>query len=324
MKVLVSRAAAARIFAEIQRWVEQGLREHGVPLESLVYPLSALLPLDGLRTPLELLELDQIHQLVVDSAAIPPDSVKDFSPANCHFSPDDPSEANRLFNREIDGLLDSHPRLAVNSKLHSHPFSGRPFLSGGDLYHGVKSPAALQWRQRRGLNTAVLHVGYPHEGEPRISERPWRLKAEGAVCASKTCWRIRTWASDSAGEMHDLGDAQVVSNRHPSVRVARRLPYWKTKQGGKWCDRQKAALRLGGFEVSRNLMGRGWRRYLLQGRGRHLLFALPPDLPAAPIRVLQVHDAMSNRFEALPLPDWAEASPLSGLSLKKLARHYAG
>lgn len=327
--ILVSRRAAGLIFAEVQRWVEEGLRTAGAPLESMVYPLSALIPArqpQNIKCPLEPVELADLQALVVDAVAIPPDSVKQFSPTNCHFSPDDPAEANRHFNLAIDLALDERPRLAVNSKLHSHPFSASPFLSGGDLYHGVSSPTAVAWRQRRGLATAILHVVYP-DRDPVISERPWRLTREGAVCGrgrERVTWRIHTWGSTATGSMEDLGDARVVPDRHRWVRASRRLPYWRKKWGARWCDRQKASLREAGYRVSRNLLGRGWRRYLVEAGSRGLLIALPPDLPAAPARVLEIHDAATNRFEQLSLPSSAAVTSLTSLSLLDLIRHYTG
>jgi hypothetical protein len=324
-RVQVSRSAAALIFGEVQRWVELGLRRQGAALESLVYPLSALVPSGALRSPLELAGLSQLAALVLDGVAIPPDSVKAFSPANCHFAPADPAAANRAFNAAIDQMIEARPRLGVHSKLHSHPFSASPFLSQGDLYHGVASPAAVAWRRCRGLSTAVLHLVYP-DGEPRVSGRPWRLTREGARCdaaGGRVLWSIRSWASGDDGQMQDLGTAELLPDGHPRVRLARRLPYWRRRHGARWCDGQKAGLRAAGYQVSRNLLGRGWRRYLLRAGGRHLVFALPPDLPAARPRVLQVHDAASNQFELLSLPaPGRRAQSLSGLSLLDLARHF--
>lgn len=324
-EVLVSRAAAAILFDEVRRWVEAGLREQGTALESLLYPLSALVPRQGLVCPLELVHADQIHQLVVDQAAIPPDSVKSFSAHNCHFSAADMAAANRDFNAEIDRLLDRRPRLAVLSKLHAHPFVGGAFLSGGDLYHGVSSPAAVAWRLRRGLATAILHVAHPDD-EPALSAAPWRVDAQGAICRGaggrRVRWRVRSWALDRGGAMQDLGDARVVSTRHPSIRAARRKPYWRTRRGARWCDAQKAALRAAGYRVSRNLLGRGWRRYLLELRGGHVVLGLPPDLPAARPRVLWVHDAAANAFEVLRLPGrLLDGASLTALALEPIARH---
>jgi hypothetical protein len=325
MKVLVSRSTAAEIFGEIQRWVEHGLRVSGVPLESLLYPLSAMVPARGAISPLELARLDRIRELVVDGVAIPPDAVKAFSPANCHFAAEDLGQASREFNAAIDRLLEGRPRLAVLSKLHSHPFAGGGFLSGGDLYHGVTSPQAVRWRHGRGLDTALLHVVHP-DGDPQIDRSAWRLFAGGARSAgtgSEVVWRIHSWGTSQDGTLVDLGPAEIVSNRHPSVLAARRVPYWATRPGARWCDDQKAALRRAGFSVSRNLLGRGWRRYLVQvAAGDPLVIALPPDLPALPPRVLRVVSAVRNEFEELALPSRLVPRALASCSLVDLVRHF--
>jgi hypothetical protein len=326
-RVLVSRKAASALFAEVQRWVEHGLEAQGAPLESLLYPLSAMVPAfeAGAACPLELVPLSQIGELVIDEVAIPPDAVKAYSPHNCHFSAQDMARANQEFNVAIDAVLDRRPRLGVLSKLHTHPFPAGAFLSRGDLYHGVTSPQASHWRYRRGLATALLHVVYP-DNEPRSgNNHSWKVSGKGAEGAG-TLWRIRSWGSDG-GEMIDLGDAEIVSNRHSSVEAARRKPYWATGRGAKWCDAQKSALREHGFRVSRNLLGRGWRRYIVWlAGGRQLVVALPPDLPAVSPRVLEVLSAIDDRFALLPLPrapTWgARTSSLAGMSLVDLVRHY--
>jgi len=315
--VLVSRQAANTLFAEVRRWVEHGLRTTGAPLECLAYPLAVMVPAGPAMCPLEPVGVENIGELVLDQVAIPPDSVKSFSPHNCHFDGAQIDRTNLEFNRAIDQLVARWPRLGVLSKLHAHPFAGGAFLSGGDLYHGVTSPQALDWRQRRGLSTAILHVVYP-DRDPGCTRRPWRIVEAGAA-ADRTTWRVHSWGSDG-GQMVDLGDARVVSNRDPSVIAARRKPYWATASGKRWCDTQKAALRQAGHQVSRNLLGRGWRRYLVDGQ---ILLALPPDLPAVPPRVLRVVNAMTNTFEPLPVPSRLGPSHLSRLSLLKLVRHFA-
>jgi len=326
--ITVARDTARIIFDEVQRWVEQGLRQGGSALESIVYPLSALVPAGDPRCPLEPMSLADLRQVVVADAAVPPDEVKDFSPANCHFSAEDMAAANARFNAAIDALVARGPRLAVNSKLHSHPFSASPFLSGGDLHHGVTSPKAVRWRQRRGLSTAILHVVYP-DGDPVLDARPWRLEPSGAVSGAgrrKIRWRVRSWGSSAGDEMVDLGDAKLAPLRHSLVRAARRPTYWTTARGARWCDAQKAALRGAGHAlVSRNLLGRGWRRYLVGNGRRVILIALAPDLPRVAPRVLEVLDAATDRFAPLPLPRrYARPVSLGALSLPDLAAHYLG
>lgn len=325
--ILISRSAARAIFGEVQRWVERGLEQAASPFEALLYPLSALFPAGPLLTPVELASLAHLRHVLVDEAAIPPDAVKSFSPANCRFRAEGLEAANREFNVEIERRLAARPRLGVHSKLHSHPFAGGDFLSAGDLLHGVSSPEAVAWRQNKGLSTAILHVAYP-DRTPGAGHRPFSLDDSGAVMVGErgpVRWRIRSWASlGEPAELEDLGDARLVPDSHPLVRAARKLPYWRSAAGSRWCDAQKRALREAGYPVSRNLLGRGWRRYLVGAGGRQLLIALPPDLPAAPPRVLEVRNALAGDFQPLPLPRCGRATSLSGLSLLELARHFGG
>ena len=307
MRVLIGRGAARAIFDEVRRWVERGLRESGAAHESLLYPVSALVPKAGaMTTPLHFIEAEQIEELVIFDAAIPPDEIKAFTPANCHFAGDLDS-ANAALNTAIDAILGRFPRAGIHSKLHAHPFEGGAFLSGGDIHHGVQAPKALGWRQQQGLATAILHVVAPDQA-PVPSAKPWRIVDDGAIAENartRVHWKIHSWASVGAGaecEMHALGAAAIVGERHPSLQAARRPPYFLGRTGAIWCDGQKRALRAAGFRVSRNTLSRGWRRYLIDTGTATLVLAMPPDFPLAAPQALWVRRAWLNDFVPLRLP----------------------
>ena len=122
--------------------------------------------------------------------------------------------------------------------------------------------------------------------------------------------------------MIDLGDAQIVSVGHTSVRAARRRPYWATRRGARYCEAQKKALRAAGYRVSRNLLGRGWRRYLVFTDRAQILIALPPDFPRLAPRVLHIRRAWDNDFEPLDLPRAWHHDTLGQASLLSLVQAY--
>jgi hypothetical protein len=315
--VLISQSALSTILGEVQRFATRGLIEHGAPYEAIAYPLGAMLPRGELVSPLELTSEHHIAGLVIPDAMLPPESAKAFSPMNCHFEasgPDDLGALNDAFNREIDARLAGWPRLGVLSKLHSHPFAGGDFLSGGDLAKNVFAPNAVVWWERRGLRTALMHVVNP--------SRSPALGPDGALIDCG--WRLSTWALDDTGRMVRWDDATVVADDHPAMQAARRPPYYQTEAGRAWCDGQKQALRDAGRNPSRNVLPRGWRRYLVSVGSRELCFALPPDTPRRPPRVLEVHDITTNRFEPLGLPRRFERiRSFEELSLVELCAAYA-
>ena len=149
-------------------------------------------------------------------------------------------------------------------------------------------------------------------------------------------WRISTWASvghsGAAGlgsidapQMQDLGEARIVGDDYDAVQASRRPTYWQTTHGAAWCDAQKAALRSAGYKVSRNVLGRGWRRYLVEAGTRTVLIALPPDFPHAPLRALEVRRAWANDFAPLSPPPGSaggDGTRIGNCSLLKLARYF--
>jgi hypothetical protein len=351
--VFVSETAKRKILAEVERWAREGLSREGTPYEAIAYPLSALMP-RGQRlpalSPLETLSVRDFGALVIADAAIPPDEVKNFTAYNCHFQAPDLDLFQRLFNAQIDEIVRQHPALGVFSKLHSHPFSGGDFLSGGDLAKNVYHPNAVLWRERLGLEEAILHVVYPRRSvreivgtgaasgprtefsqethlEEQEAKRYNRATEQGvSVHASdKGPWGLATFAVHGSGQMVRLPGPVYVPDDDPRVLAARAQPYWMTPRGKAWDDKQKAALAEAGFKPSRGLLGRGWRRYIVSPGGeRDLVFCLPPDFPKRLPRVLAIVDAARNLFQKMPLPKQIQkAKHLSEVDLVRLAKQYA-
>lgn len=351
--VFVTETAWRKILSEIERWAREGLARSGIPFEAIAYPLSALLPKDPRAptpTPLEPLSVEALGALVVVDAAIPPDEVKSFTAYNCHFEAPDLALFQRVFNHQIDEVVRRFPGLGVYSKLHSHPFPGGDFLSGGDLQQNVFHPKAIAWRERLGLEEAILHVVYPrrpvHEivgvapgagprdefsRETLVEEeeaRRYRRETDrGAVLhASDTGpWGLATFAVTGAGQLRRLPGPVFVPDEHPRAQAARALPYWMTRAGKRWDDHQKAALAAAGFAPSRGLLGRGWRRYIVSpGGGYDVVLCLPPDFPKRQARVLRIVDIMRNQFAPLPLPrSLARARHFAEVDLVRAVRELA-
>ena len=264
LRLLVAQRAWERISREAER---------RRPAETALYPLAALVP-EPAVSPLEELDWDAVSQLVITDVLLPPPEAVDAGPTHVRFFPAATGEASRVLQGQAEELVRQHPRLALLTKLHSHPFPGGDFLSAGDVGCNVQRPASRAWWQERGLAAALLGVVYPGD--------PWRL----------ACFRV-----DFAGEIRRFADGVVVPDDDPAVVRALAPPYWRSAAGAAWCDRTKARLRRQGWEVSRNLLPRGWRRLLVRPAGQAWrVLCLPPDLPAAGVRILEVVDAARDRF----------------------------
>lgn len=321
LQVLISKHAAEKLFSEVRRWVNLGLQHQGHAFESLMYPLASMIPRqEKIRSPLDTILLTDIQMMLIDEIAIPPDNIKAFSAANCHFE-GDLAQANRDFNRSIDDIFLKRPRLELFSKLHTHPFVDGDFLSDGDIYHGINAAKAQAWRNQKGLASTILHIVYPNK-TPRMSHSNWSLRHDGAYDKkNKTLWKIATWASTQHGIIR-LEDAAIINNRHHALQASRRKTYWQTPQGAAFCDQEKAALRAAGYRVSRNLLPRGWRRYIIELKQGDILVALPPDFPFIAPKIYKIISAWKNEFEELALPYRFGERRYEDLYLLNLVKHY--
>jgi hypothetical protein len=347
--VYIAETAKQKIFAEVERWAKEGLAREGVPYEAIVYPLSALLgkgKRGSLPTPLEDVLVSDIGSIVVVDAAIPPDTAKNFSAYNCHFQALDADVVS--FDDQLSKMIEARPRLAVFSKLHSHPFQNGDFLSSGDLMKNVYHPSAIKWRTRLGMQEALLHVVYPRipvrdivqtksgtfaqsefSQETRLEEqeaaRRKQTTASTSHASDRGPWGIATFAVEGTGKMVRLPGPVYIANDHPLIQEACEMPYWSTPRGKAWDDKQKTALAKHGFKPSRGWLRHGWRRYLLslEGLGNDVVFCVPPDFPKRQLKALSVIDATRNIFERLPLPKKILATRrLSDIDLSWIARQY--
>lgn len=322
MKIYISRYAAERIFQEVFYWVNDGILKSGTARESLVYPLSCIFSKDGklLRSPLETAGISDIGALAIDDVAVPPEDVKVFSSHNCHFNATE--QDNREFNKSIDVILQKRPRLEVLSKMHSHPFSYGGFLSEGDIYYGHQARTASQWRSSRGLAISVLQVVYP-DSTPQY-HRYWDLNNQGAYgitgSGKEIQWRIKSWAFCGSYQW-ELGDAEIVANKHPYIKSCRRQPYWTKSWGAKWCDNQKERLRASPLvqRVARASLTRGWRRYAIETASGVFVIALPPDLPKVPISLLA---QKNGKLETMDLPKNFIYNKLKEIDLLELTKWF--
>lgn len=349
--VYIAETAKRKILGEVERWAREGLSREGIPYEAIAYPLSAMLgrgKRSSIPSPLEDLLVSDIGSIVLVDAAIPPDTAKSFSAYNCHFQALDSEVVS--FDQEIEAMIQTRPRLGVFSKLHSHPFEGGDFLSSGDLSKNVYHLGAVRWRERLGMQEALLHVVYPRRSVRDIVQtksgslsqsefsQETRVEAQEASRRGRSTdlgvslhrsdqgpWGIATFAVQGSGQMVRLPGPIYIGDDHALVKEACEAPYWSTPKGKAWDDKQKAALLKHGFRPSRGWQRHGWRRYIvsMEGLGNDLVFCVPPDFPKRQLRVLSIVDASRNLFQRLPLPKKTQASRrLSELDLSWLARQY--
>ncbi|MBM4319334.1 MAG: hypothetical protein FJ125_05070 [Deltaproteobacteria bacterium] len=275
------------------------------PHETALYPLAALVP-DAACSPLEGLRWEAAADLVLFRVLLPASEAADFGPTHARFHGGLAGRAADELQARAAELVTRHPRLSFLTKLHSHPHPGGDFLSAGDVALNVCRPSARSWWEARGLDEALLLVLY-RRAPGRAQATPWPWATSSGMPAPtdrpedehehELRWAVAAFVVSWEGEVHRLPDAEVLGEGDERLARALAPPYWATAEGAAWCDRTKAALRRAGYQVSRNLLGRGWRRYLLQRDGLSpRVLCLPPDLPAAPARLLEIIDARANRF----------------------------
>ncbi|MBI4149567.1 hypothetical protein HY491_03905 [Candidatus Woesearchaeota archaeon] len=287
---------------EAERYYQKGMKAEGMPWETAMYPLAHLVLKEGIeKCPLELAELDEIACIVIPRVAIPPDIFKAHS---CHAAKHGGvpvEEMNTTFQRQCLDILLRFPHLGMFVKQHSHHTLELTRPSEGDMQHNILN--AYAWYRSKGLNTMFSMIMTRHAMMPK--------------------WFIHAHALGKENQNVELGQVTVIADNHPLCMDARKKPYYDTQEGAEWCDRNKAALRAAGFQISRQFLPRGYRRYIISYEKESVVMVLPPDFPLKPVRVFRIIDAQKNMFAPLPLPgQWQQQNAFSRLGMLELARHY--
>lgn len=291
---------------EAQKHFDIGISKEGRPHEAAMYPLSFVTLKPGVnKSPIELVSLDEILNVVVADIALVPDRYKAFSSHHCAFNAGDECEGemNRVMNDSILDRISLHPCLDVIGKQHSHPFPGKAFLSAGDLNHSILNSSNMY--RAAGFNTMFSHV------MTRSSEGVWTVN-------NFALWRL--------GINKKLPEAIVIGDNHSLAREAKSLPYYLTDEGRGWCDSNKSLLKQEGFNPRRDVMRRGWRRYFLVHLGTPwLLITIPPFFPSQLVVVYKVSQSrkeMDTKKLSVPYPWNSSSEDLSAFSLSELAKHF--
>lgn len=282
--VFICLDAAEKAMSEANKFYQIGKEKTGSPWEAAMYPLAQLVLREGIhKSPLDIVELDEIERIVVTHVFYPLDIHKKYSSGKATFYKG--LGANEYMNRLLGEFIARYPLLDSFCKQHSHPFQGKVYLSYGDLTHSIFN--SYNWFRSKGLNTMFSFVMTP------------MLKLEG--------WYFSCFGLKADGRHVELM-VDFVSRGHSYVQAARSQPYYSTVDGGQWCDETKSQLIAAGLKVSRNVLRRGWRRYTVDLSGNKYVICLPPFFPNQTAKVYKVVNDLQNPFQLINLPAsvWSE------------------
>jgi len=287
---------------EAERYYQKGMSREGKPWETAMYPLAHLVLKPGVyKCPLELVRLGDIERVVVVRVVIPPDRFKQHGHGHARHGSSSLSygEITDLFRPYYQRHIAEFPLLGAFMKQHSHHRLGLAAPSVGDMQHNIMNATA--WYRRQGLNTMFSMI------MTRSRAGEWTIHGNAL-------WRV-------AMVNVPTGAAKVVSNNHRFAREAREQPYYRTRAGAEWCDKQKRKLKESRFVVSRNYLLRGWRRYVVCYKPCSVVIAIPPAFPSDPVKAFRIVDIRRNEFESLAVPEWARGSRYEDIDLVALARY---
>lgn len=271
--VFICQSATDKICYEAERWYQKGITTNKHPWEAAMYPLAYFQLRPGIhKSPLELVNLSEIDFIVITYALFPIDRFKDYGPSHARFKPG----ANDHLNPIINDYINRYPRLDTFCKMHSHPCGGRR-LSPGDLYHNILN--SYPWMRSKGLNTMFSIVLTP-------TETYWYFN----------CYGLNNFALNVKLE------CSFVSKNHSLVKVAKQRPYYQTEIGSQWCDHNKGELKKANYQITRNTLNHGWRRYTIHLQQNVVVVAIPPDFPLKPVKVYRVTNNPQNNLQEILIP----------------------
>jgi len=306
--IYMSESAYTQAVAEANKFYELGIQNSKAPWEAAMFPLAAVFVKRGVeKSPVEMIHLDEIKEVVVTRIAIPDDKYKTHSPGSAKFQPkgEDWERMNAEFNDHIQDILYEHPLLACICKMHSHPFSGRAFLSFGDVAKSIMN-IPDSWFRNLGINTVISMVMTLNKA------REWEIH-----CYGLTRWRYNI----------SLGRARIINDSSERIQQALSMPYYISDAGNDWELVNLAALKEQNLKPFRIFFVRGWKGFVFEPRqNKQLLICLPPFFPKGRALAYWVKDLKNFQFEKTGMPkhsQWASTSDsIKDYLLLELAAHF--
>ncbi len=250
-------SAFSKAVEEAKKFFDFGIQKCGRPFEAAMYPVMHIkLGHDVKKTPLEKVGLDEVGHVIVMDVAIPPDEAKNYSEGHAGFKSRKLNKINRFFNDQIEEIISRNPLLELVGKQHSHPFSQEPWLSGGDLATVYRT---FDLSYRLGFATTFSFIMIPSFSEHG--------------------WRIGCFALNKIGINTSLGDVILIPDDHIFAEEARQLPFWYTTKGKLWEELNFQVLNGAGCNPCASALLRGWRRYDVVWKDRHMSIVLSPFFP---------------------------------------------
>lgn len=278
-RLLIGAACWRRICAELDRVL---------PCEGLAIPLMALTQIEPRANPCSMIELDQLHEVIIARAVLVPDRLQLNSWARVRVLP----RTDGIVNQEVEVEIRRHPSLRACGYLHSHPFArGRTWPSGGpagDLM-GHMLPL-LEHNRRAGLDTSFSFIACREE--------------EG------TGWRLQGFALDRRGGIVDLGFARVLADRSPLLARALQPALWTRPPYKHLLRRWRRELRRRRLRPRQDELFGGWLRFIVRvDPDLELVILLPNSYPEQPAQYYVVDRASVRRGGSV-----RRLEPLDGVS----------
>lgn len=264
MRIVVGQSAWDEMCSELDRVA---------PDEGILLPLVALQ--SGSEPPSRERGVAAIDTLIVPRMLRVPAALQRNSSVHVSVLP----RTDEKMEREVARLVSAHPRLRVAAYLHSHPFAqGHTRPSSGD-YTGHMLPLRDQ-NAACGLRTSFSLI---------------------ACRGSHGGWELPCFALDDAGQIVDLGFAEVVADAHPLINWALAPPL--DPRARAMLRRFSRRVRRRGQQVRSAQLFDGYRRYVVrEGSTLKEVIFVPCDFPRSVAqRFVVAEDGTTTRKEEVVL-----------------------
>ncbi len=280
MEIFFSTDAFLRIMKEVMRWYQIGLQKEKKPYESVGFPLS-FTKLKDEKSPVDVISFSDVSRIVIAYIAIPPDWMKNYSPASANFKKPggDPEKASRTFyDFGVKPYLRRFPKLEIISRLHSHP-SGLKKNSGGDL------------RTIAGDEINSRSAGYGFS-------LSFILVPQGKV----PDWGLKCFSVNNAGFEKEL-NVQMIDHGHKFIREAKSRPFYSTPLGIAFEKTVEEYMAENFENFARKRLNRGWTSWSLLGAGQETIILIPPSFPLTEPHIYCLKSEVNWRRET-ESPGW--------------------
>lgn len=306
VKTLITKSAWQIITQEVEHFAYHT----GASKEAIIYPLFGFIT-KNTKPIRKKINLGDIEYFIVTHAFAPPRELCDHHGARAGFLFNTSEEEEmiiKIVKEWSEKYIDIYPSLELGN-VHSHQFAtGKTSPSYGP--HCDVERVNMLWKHlsQYNLNTALeIIICKRSIVRSILSYIPFFPKP-------KHKWNACCFGFDTKQQIVDIGFAEIVSDNDERVKEILTIPFFRTKEGEKWSEKQKRKIKnLGAISE----FHWGWSSCRIEYDNNKLVYInFPPSFPYTRKIFYETYDPVTKQIS--DFHEWNINKPIMDFNLSEI------